>query len=230
MAIMTPGPLAAALSGSIGGTVFSRNRGGAYVRNRSIPVDPNTSFQIAVRAILANQSQNWADRTDAERAAWESWALQNPVTNALGNQIRLSGHQAYVQLNARIDFVNGTRIDTPPIINAPLGLDTLTLSGDIGAGSVAIAFTAAPTAANGGLWVRSAVVNSAGVSYVRNLLRFTTLSDTAEATPFDIEAFVITRHGALIVGQTLHVLVGTFDILTGLLSFGLTASVVITST
>ncbi|KKL73251.1 hypothetical protein LCGC14_2076760, partial [marine sediment metagenome] len=65
MAIITPGPTVAAISGSIGGTVYSRNRGGAYIRNRAIPVDPNTSFQINVRAILAAQSQNWADLTDA---------------------------------------------------------------------------------------------------------------------------------------------------------------------
>lgn len=230
MAIMTPGPLAAALSGSVGGTVFSRNRGGAYVRNRSIPVDPNTSFQIAVRAALAAQSQNWADRSDAERNAWESWALQNPVTNALGNAIRLSGHQAYVQINSRLDLVDVSTIDVPPIENAPTGLDSLIVDGDIGVGDVDIVFTATPLAANVAIWLQAAVVNSPGITYVRNLIRFLGISTLAQASPMDIQTEVEDRFGTLIVGQTLHVRAGTFDTTTGLLSFPLSDSVLVTTT
>ena len=229
MAIMTPGPLAAALSGSVGGTVFSRNRGGAYVRNRSIPVDPNTSFQIAVRAFLSAQSQNFADRTAAERAAWRSWALQNLVINALGNQIRLSGHQAYVQLNSRIALIGATTIDVPPIINAPTGLDSLVLDADIGVGDVDVAFTGTPLDAGVGLWIQAAVTNSPAITYVRNLLRFIFLSPDAQASPLDIQTEVEARFGTLIVGQTLHVRVGTFERTTGLLSVALEDSTVVST-
>ena len=230
MAIMTPGPLAAALSGSVGGTVFSRNRGGSYVRNRAIPVDPNTSFQIAVRAILSNQSQAWADLTDAQRAAWESWALQNPVTNALGNSIRLSGHQAFVQINSRLDFTDVAQLTLPPIVNAPLGLDSIALTADIGVGNVEIAFTATPVAAETHIWITAALVNSAGISYVRNLLRFIKISLDAQASPEDFEAELVARLGTPIVGQTLHVRVAVFGSTTGLLSFPLSDSAVVVST
>ena len=36
-------------SGSLSGVTYSHNRGGAYTRNRSIPVNPNTVQQQAVR-------------------------------------------------------------------------------------------------------------------------------------------------------------------------------------
>ena len=227
MAIITPGPLAAAVSGSIGGVVFSRNRGGAYVRNRSIPVDPNTQSQQNVRSILATQSASWADQTDAVRAAFANWAVQNPVINALGNSILLSGQQAFVQLNARLALNGDTLLTEPPIINAPDGLASLVLDADIGVGDVDLTFTVTPTPANVKLWILAAVVNSAGVKYVRNLFRFIGVSGTAEASPFVIQSLVETKFGALINGQTLHVRVSTFDETTGLLSVGLEDSLLV---
>ncbi len=230
VAIFTPGPLAAAISGSIGGTVFSRNRGGTYVRNRSIPVDPNTIAQQEVRAILATQSSAWADQTDAVRAAFQNWAVQNPVVNALGHSILLSGQQAFVQINARLAFFSLSPLTSPPIINAPDGLSSLDVDGDIGLGDVDLTFGVTPLPANIALWIRAAVVNSAGVSYVRNKLRFVLGSATAQASPLDIQTQVEAKFGTLVVGQTLHVRVSTFDTTTGLLSVGLEDKVVITTT
>lgn len=227
---MTPGPLAAALSGSIGGTTFSRNRGGPYVRNRSIPVDPNTSSQQNVRSILATQSASWADQTDAIRAAFQNWAVQNPVVNALGRTILLSGQQAFVQLNSRLAFRALATLTSPPIVNAPDGLATLAVAGDIGAGAVDITFTVTPLPADTQLWIQAAVLNSAGVAYVRNLFRFISGSAAAAASPFDIQTAVEAKFGTLIVGQTLHVRVATFGNLTGLLSVPLEDSVVIITT
>ncbi len=230
MAKIKLGPMAAQISGSIAGTVFSRNRGGTYIRNRAIPTDPNTSAQQNVRAILASQSQSWADLTDAQRAAWENWASQNPVIDVLGASILLSGHQAFVQLNSRLDLDDQTVLLVPPIINAPLALDTVLQDGDIGVGDVDLAFTATPLDANIKLWMQAAVINSPGITYIRNRLRFIGTSAAAEVSPFDNKTLIQTVFGALIVDQTLHVRVSTFDTTTGLLSVGLQSRVVITTT
>ena len=53
MALIKTGPAVAVISGSVGGTVFSRNKGGAYMRNRSIPVNPQSAAQVVVRAAMA---------------------------------------------------------------------------------------------------------------------------------------------------------------------------------
>ena len=41
-------------SGSIGGATWSHNSSGAYIRARSIPVNPNTDRQNAVRVAVRN--------------------------------------------------------------------------------------------------------------------------------------------------------------------------------
>lgn len=218
MAIITPGQMAAAASGSVGGTVFSRNRGGAYVRNRSVPSNPNTTAQQVARANLAARSQEWQALTAAQREAWTEWARQHPITNALGAQILMSGAQAYSRLNTRINTAGGTLITVPPTADPPDALLTIALAADIGAGDVDITYTATPLAAAEHLWVRSAVVTSPGITYITNLLRFTVVSSAAQASPLDIESAVAAIWGTLQVGQTLHVEAGVFDSSSGLLS------------
>lgn len=230
MAIYTPGPMVASVSGSVGGTTFSRNRGGQYTRRRAIPTNPSSTFQLNQRAIFAGQSQRFADITDAERESWRSWAVQNPITNALGNKINMTGHQAFVAINSRLDLTGDTLLDAPPIINAPTALESLVLTADIGLGEVELAFTATPLAAGVKLYYTAAIVNSLAITYVRNLLRFVEASAAAEISPFGIEASVVARLGTLIEGQTLHVLCSTFDTATGLLSEPLDSMAVVVST
>ncbi len=230
MAKYTPGPMSASTSGSIGGTTFSRNRGGQYIRRRAIPTNPDSIPQQTVRAILSEQSQAWADRTDAERDAWKNWAIQNPITDVLGQQITLTGHQAFIKLNSRLDLTNDTELTAPPIINAPAGLLTLALTADIGVGTTEITFTTTPTAAGVKLWLTAALVNSAGISYVRNLRRFIVATTAALASPFDYQADLELVLGTMIVGQTVHVSVRTFDTATGLISLPLTAAQVVITT
>ena len=230
MAKMTPGPVVAAISGSMGGTVFSHNRGGAYFRNRSIPITSTTSFALNAKARLSAASQDWQGLTDAQRASWLQWALQNPVTDTLGFPRHLTGHQAFVGINTRLLLLAQSTLTAPPIVAAPDGLLTLALQADIGLGDTDITFTATPTGAGIVLWIEAAVTNSQGINNVNSLLRFVGSSAAAQASPFDIQSIVETRLGTLIVGQKLFVRVSTFDVATGLLSLPLVDAVVVTTT
>jgi len=88
-------------SGSIGGSTYSRNRGGQYIRTRSIPTNPQTPRQIAVRNGLAQLSDRWQNiLTQFQRDNWTVYASNTPVVNALGDQITLSGLNMYVRGNA----------------------------------------------------------------------------------------------------------------------------------
>lgn len=107
----------AAGSGSIGGCVFSRNRYGAYVRNRSVPVNPGSTFQNTVRANLASLSQAWvSELTDNERASWDQYASQVPRTDALGNQMFVLGINWFVAVNSLRLLATAARLDSAPII------------------------------------------------------------------------------------------------------------------
>jgi len=86
-------------SGKIGGTVYSRNKGGAYSRNWVMPTNPQTSRQTNQRNLLALKSAAWRTLSDGERDAWVSWAGDNPILDRLGNSIVLSGAQAYNRIN-----------------------------------------------------------------------------------------------------------------------------------
>lgn len=85
--------------GSIGGTVFSRNRGGAYIRQRTTPVNPNTSRQAAIRATFGTVQSSWRGLTEAQRESWRSNAVNFPVKNRLGETITLQGNILFQKCN-----------------------------------------------------------------------------------------------------------------------------------
>lgn len=86
------GTLVAEASGSIGGLTASHNRGGTYFRQRAVPVNPNTVQQQQVRSYFANAQAAWGGTlTQAQRDAWDTYALNTPVSDALGNQVNAGG-------------------------------------------------------------------------------------------------------------------------------------------
>lgn len=88
-------------SGSIGGVTFTRTRSGMTLRARSMPVNPNTPYQQAVRSAQSSISQAWqTSLTDDQRAAWTNYALNVSRRNKLGDAIILTGHQMFVRCNA----------------------------------------------------------------------------------------------------------------------------------
>lgn len=86
-------------SGSVGGMVASRNRGGNYMRARAIPTNPNTMLQAAVREGFGMLSNMWAVLTEPQRAGWNSYADNVMVPNVLGDQIKLSGFNQFIRSN-----------------------------------------------------------------------------------------------------------------------------------
>lgn len=205
MAKFTPGPAIAEARGSVGGTCFSRNRYGAYMRFRAKPVVSTTSYALAAKARLAAGTTAWQALTDAQRNAWTEWAAQNPSVGSLGEQQILTGHVAYVGTYCRALIAGGAPLTQPPITPAPAPLTSLVLTADIGIGGFTIAFAAAPTGAAEKLYVRGCTLSSGGVNYVENYWRFIVTSGLAEATPFDIETAWNARLGTPQVGQTCHV-------------------------
>lgn len=228
--IFTPGPTIAAASGSLGGTVYSHNRYGAYTRTRAIPTNPSTLAQQNARGRFATQSAAWQSLTAAKQLAWKAWASANPITNALGAQQELTGHAAFVGINTRLTQATDAVINVPPLTPAPTSLVTLTATWDISAGDFELAFTATPLSADDKLWVQAAVVSSAGIKYIRNLLRVVVISAKAQATLLDTQTDIEAVFGGLQVGQTVHVWASVFDSATGLLSTPLSVSGVVTTT
>lgn len=105
------------ISGSIGGTVYSHNSAGAYIRNRSVPVNPNTDRQVAVRNAVRAITIAWANAlSQAQRDAWDVYAANVDWLNALGQVIHLTGLNHFIRSNTpRVQ--NGiARVDAAPVI------------------------------------------------------------------------------------------------------------------
>lgn len=101
--------------GSVAGNVFSRNRFGAYLRSRVVPVNPNSSRQQVMRAAVQTITQRWKNTlTDAQRAGWAAYAAAVAWTNKLGETQYLTGFNMYVRTNVFLTQIGGTVVDAAP--------------------------------------------------------------------------------------------------------------------
>lgn len=108
------GPNIANASGSIAGCTFARNRGGNYVRNRTIPVNPQTPFQSTVRSAFGGLSQAWVtDLTDPQRQGWTDYANAVSVPGFNG-PIFLTGLNWFNAVNTPRLQAGLTRLDDAP--------------------------------------------------------------------------------------------------------------------
>ena len=92
--------LLAQISGSLNGATFAHNKGGAYVRNRSLPSNPGTDRQDQVRTAMTSLSKMWSQSlTDDQRDLWRAFGGQVTVLNRIGDPISLSGIAAFTRVN-----------------------------------------------------------------------------------------------------------------------------------
>lgn len=129
MALLKLGALAQDVRGSLAGTVFSRNRGGAYVREKVSPIQPLSPFSAITREVFRAVSQRWACvLTPGQRYDWDGWAEDHPVVNVFGDSIILGGIAAFQLINARLRQVNAGWLDDPPtdFTSEDLGICSIT--------------------------------------------------------------------------------------------------------
>lgn len=230
MAIVTHGSIAGQVSGRIGGVVYTRNRGGSVARNGVIPTNKRAIAQQHSRATLAQLARHWRRLTAAQRRAWASWAEQNPTTNRLGRAIRTTGAQAFTSISFIRALANMPMILTPPTGPPPPALESISLSADIGAGNVEIAFTPTPLPWPLILIIRADPGTAPARQPKQGQMPLTASSSALKVSPQNIEAHVRHRFGILQVGQRLAVQVSQFDLLTGLESLALHDNAVVVST
>lgn len=130
MALLILGPMAAEARGSIGGTVFSRNRFGAIARQRIKPVNPGSARQTSVRTQMATLQGHWRDTlTQTQRSDWENYAASTPLTNRVGGESRLTGPNIYIRSNSILLRAGQARLDDAPNAFGGAAFPVLTFSG-----------------------------------------------------------------------------------------------------
>ena len=96
------------MRGSIGGNTFSRTRSGSVVRARSNPINPQSPAQVAQRLRMSAANTAWSGMTAAQRVAWETYAANVPVTNAMGEVVYNTGQNWFIgSATARLEAGQG---------------------------------------------------------------------------------------------------------------------------
>lgn len=218
----------AEIRGSEAGTTFSRNKGGAYTRQRVSPVQPQTSFQLAQRELFTSTSKRWGGvLTQSQRDAWEAFAQLFPVIDVFGRQLFLTGEQSYIKINTRVFSSEGAFLDDPPADQDVGVLESATVTASTGPDLVEFGFAPAqvpPTA----LRVFAAPLLPVGRSFVKNLVRLVTEKQAGIVTPFDATFDYTSRFGALIAGQKLITLTFNYNPTNGAVTSPLRSETVVT--
>jgi len=131
MAVYRPGPTVADIRGSIGGVTYARNRSGLFMRDRIKPIDRRTTGQMAARVRVTNLQAEWRNTlTSTMRTSWEGLASSVAGMNRLGDPIRLTAVNHFIQVNSIRLFCGLAYLTTAPAVPAGLDYPAYTLSGN----------------------------------------------------------------------------------------------------
>lgn len=195
------GSLVVAGSGKIGGHVAAKNRGGAYLRTKVTPLNPNTSAQAGARALLASLSTGWSGLTDAQRKSFNDAVSAFATTDIFGDLRNPSGLNLYVKLNANLSNSGQALLTSAPekievpferIVSALIQLATDT-----------VAFGFVGTNYDGTiLKVQATPAMSQGVNFVKTQLR-TIMHVVGNDNGSDLYTAYVAKYGVPALGQNI---------------------------
>ena len=211
----------------VGGTVFSKNRGGAYTKNKVSPAQPNTSYQTTARTRMTTYSQGWRSLTTAQQAAWNAAVNNFQGTDVFGDIKTPSGQNLYGKLNINIAQAGGTAITSPPLPAAVVGPTTITLTAAAGTPAMSLAWTGGAVPASTTWLIEMTGQLSAGRFSVKSMYRIVTTAAAAATTPANLLTAYNTKFGTLVAGTKIFVKVTPIGTTTGIKGTALTTSCIV---
>lgn len=107
--------IGADMSGRMGAVIASRNRYGSYFREGAIPVNPSTGRQGHVRTAFQYLTGYWKSGLNAgQRASWDEYALDVPITGGNGKSQIITGFNHFVRSNVARVVAGAGIIDPGP--------------------------------------------------------------------------------------------------------------------
>lgn len=189
--------------GKLGGQVFSKNRAGSYVRTKVTPVNPQTSAQIASRAILASLSSGWNGLSTSAIASWNGAVANWQKTDIFGDLKNPTGKNLYVSLNKNLEQTGQSPVALPP---EKIDVELFNLTSatfDISDTTLTMNVTTVPADHVLQLWATPAV--SEGVSYVKNKYRVIANIPAGAITATSTYASYVAKFGAPVAGQKIFI-------------------------
>lgn len=220
MARIQFGSLVTGISGKVGGHIFGNSVNGPTIRNNTQRkklwaygkrTGSFSSLQPQVNVSLISQS--WKDLTDAERAAWVSYAVQYYTTLNLYGSHTLTGYACYSKINHNI-LLCGLPLITIPVpkqsMTDPGTCSVVTLSPTV----FTVAFTNALS--HGEYFLVSCTgTNSVTLTPQKKGFKIIQVFDFHATSPLDIASNYIAIKGAPLTGGWVTVKIEIINVLTG---------------
>lgn len=184
------------MRGKLNGSVFSRNRGGAYIRTKVTPLNPQTLAQTLVRSSFTAVSQSWKALTQGQRDAWDSSVNNFIGTDIFGDQKTPSGFNLFMGLNKNLLDVGAATLTLPPVPGSVQAFTSLDLAADTGGGSFDMTANAA-VAADTSIKVFATPGVSPGKSFVKSEFRQIGVLPAAALAANDFSTEYIATFGLL---------------------------------
>lgn len=178
----------------IGGHVLSRNRAGAFARTKVTPTNPQTSFQVNVRASIASLASGWRALTAAQIAAWNAAVKDYVGTDIFGDKVTPSGFNLYMKLNQNLYTIGEAAISDPPVPTAVASFTSFTPAMANGADTATLTFAPAINAGET-VEIFATPGMSPGKNYVKSDFRL--IGTSTGASPLDVKALYAAKFGAV---------------------------------
>lgn len=204
------------MRGKLNGSVFSKNRGGAYLRTKVTPVNPQTIYQGNVRARLTSFSQAWRSLTQAQILAWNS-AVSNFVgTDIFGDIKTPSGINLYNRLNLNLAAAGQASISNPPLPVSVGYFSAMDTAASAAIDELIVNFTELGASADQTIIVQATKGVSAGKNFVKSEYRQIDVLVGTTATGVDVGAAYVAKFGSMTPGQKVFVRMVFVDNNTGI--------------
>lgn len=213
--------------GKVGGTVMSKNKGGAYLKNKVSPSQPRTASQTTARQRLTNFAQGFRGLTAAQITSWNSAVQDFLKTDVFGDLKTPSGINLYTRLNVNLATIGVAALTLPPLPSAVTGPTSISATATAGAPTLSIVFALSPVTA-GMTWIIQATRQmSPGRSAPGTQFRTIGTIAAAATTPNNALAVYNTKFGTLVAGQKIFIRIYAIAIATGLKSQALTTNLIV---
>lgn len=215
----------------LGGHVYSKNRGGNYVRTNIVPTNPRSAAQMEARGIFAMASAGWKQLTQSARDRWVEFAQDNKYQDIFGDSRSLSANSAFVRSTVNTINAGITSLAGPVTVDESFTSTGLRLTATETSGDIALMFGNSDTSrmGNARFIVHTTGMFPASQKYATN--KFRMLANYGGTSivnnELDITSDYVAKHGALVEGQRIAIsivliksnglstLVGQTDIVVG---------------
>jgi hypothetical protein len=230
MAKIVPGSGISDIRGAVGGSIYSRNQYGLYVRAYMPPTGDPTQKQLDVQQLVIDVAASWRALDNDQKQAWRESTLISSCS--LGSKIYLKGYTLFQLLNRNKASAGETLLTAPPPdFTVPNSINNLTFdfSQDYGVPpppkKLIVNITAPPGLTNVDYFIYAADKTTLGRTTLRGKQRLIKIFDCSLLPELDFTDEYTNYFGALqntdIDTCKIYVIVKTMNKANGVITKGL---------